>query len=124
AGQPVATRQTTAMARPDSHGRWTFTRPGTWQGGRNGLARPIMYGARNSRIANSVRELLAEGGIVDIDETVTSLDDARALAPGRRGLTPDSTRPGRSRRSPTRCSASPTRWALSRSIGTSPSSRA
>lgn len=86
AGQPVATRQTGAMARQGAGGRWTFTRPGTWQGGRHGLGRPVMYGARNSRVAGSVRELLDERGIIDVEEPVPSLADARDLAPGRRPL--------------------------------------
>jgi hypothetical protein len=87
AGQPVAARQTTAMVRRDPvTGQASFSRPTTWQGGRNGLGRPIMYGARNSRIATAVRELLDASGIVETDEAVTSLDDARSLALGTRPL--------------------------------------
>ena len=87
AGQPVASRQTAAMVRfnPVS-GAASFSRVTNWQGGRHGLDRPIMYGARNSRVANAVRELLDASGIVETDEVITSLDDARALAPGKRPL--------------------------------------
>src|SRR5438094_607521 len=87
AGQPVAARQTAAMVRIDpSTGAASFSHRTTWQGGRHGLGRPIMYGARNSRVANAVRELLDASGIVEIDDAVTSLDDARSLAPGKRPL--------------------------------------
>ncbi|MEW6472129.1 MAG: hypothetical protein AB1679_07655 [Actinomycetota bacterium] len=87
AGQPVATRQTTAIVTVDpTTGRASFSRPTAWQGGRHGLGRPIMYGARNTRIANAVRELLHSDGIVETDEAVASLDDARSLALGKRPL--------------------------------------
>ena len=86
AGQPVATKQLTAMARPGIDGRWEVGPAASWQGGRRGLGRPVMYGGRNSRMANAIRELLDATGIVEVDDTITSLDDARALAPGRKPL--------------------------------------
>ena len=83
----MAARQTAAMVRIDpSTGAASFSHRTAWQGGRHGLGRPIMYGARNSRVANAVRELLDASGIVEIDDAVTSLDDARSLAPGKRPL--------------------------------------
>lgn len=86
AGQPVATRQLTTMARPGTDGRWETGPAAAWQGGRRGTGRPIMYGARNSRMAGAIRELLDERGIREVEDTITSLDDARALAPGRKPL--------------------------------------
>jgi hypothetical protein len=87
ADEPVAIRQVTAMTTVDPvTNKASFSRPTTWQGGRKGLDRPIMYGGRNSRIANAVRELLDASGIVETDEVVTSRDDARALALGKRPL--------------------------------------
>lgn len=86
AGQPVATRQLTTMARSGTGGRWEVGPAAAWQGGRRGLSRPLMYGARNSRIAGAIRELLDERGIIEVDEPITSIDDARALAPGKKPL--------------------------------------
>src|SRR5690606_21934685 len=57
-----------------------------WQGGRRGSNRPVMYGGRNSRMAGAMREMLDAGAIVDVDEPIRSLDDARALALGRKPL--------------------------------------
>jgi hypothetical protein len=92
AGQPVATKQLTAMARPGVDGRWEVGPAASWQGGRRGLGRPVMYGARNSRMANAIRELLDANGIIEVDDTITSLDDARALAPGKKPLLVNLTR--------------------------------
>ncbi|GAA0637418.1 hypothetical protein GCM10009547_47300 [Sporichthya brevicatena] len=86
AGQPVATRQLTAMARPGIDGQWEIGPAAAWQGGRRGSNRPVMYGGRNSRMAGAMREMLDAGAIVDVDEPIRSLDDARALAPGRKPL--------------------------------------
>jgi len=92
AGQPVATKQLTTMARPGIGGRWSIGPVASWQGGRRGLGRPLMYGGRNSRMANAIRELLDERGIIDVDDNITSLDDARALAPGKKPLLVNLTR--------------------------------
>jgi len=92
AGQPVATKQLTAMARPGIDGRWEVGPAASWQGGRRGLGRPVMYGGRNSRMANAIRELLDERAIIEVDDAITSLDDARALAPGRKPLLVNLTR--------------------------------
>jgi hypothetical protein len=92
AGQPVATRQLTTMARHGIGGRWEVGPAAAWQGGRRGLGRPLMYGARNSRIAGAIRELLDERGIIEVDDAITSLDDARALAPGKKPLLVNLTR--------------------------------
>jgi hypothetical protein len=92
AGQPVATKQLTTMARPGVAGRWEMGPTASWQGGRRGLGRPVMYGGRNSRMANAIRELLDAGGIIEVDDAITSLDDARALAPGKKPLLVNLTR--------------------------------
>ncbi len=92
AGQPVATKQLTTMARPGIGGRWELGPTASWQGGRRGLGRPVMYGGRNSRMANAIRELIDERAIIEVDEAITSLDDARALAPGRKPLLVNLTR--------------------------------
>lgn len=92
AGQPVATKQLTAMARPGIDGRWQVGPAASWQGGRRGVGRPVMYGGRNSRMANAIRELLDTSGIVEVEDSITSLDDARALAPGRKPLLVNLTR--------------------------------
>jgi hypothetical protein len=84
---PIAYRQTASMAWKDrATGRYTHSRVGTWQGGRNGLTRPGMYGFRNSRTAMGIKELSNLDGIVERPEPVTSLDHARSLATGRRPL--------------------------------------
>jgi len=83
---PIANRQTCSMAWRDAGGRWTHSRVGAWQGGRNGHRRPGMYGFRNSRMAAGIRELMRLEAVVERHEPVTSLEHARSLATGRRPL--------------------------------------
>lgn len=93
---PIARRQLACMAyRSDDGDDFAFTKPGPWQGGRNGYDRPIMIGARNSRTVAGIRELIPDDSVVDVGELPTSFDEARDLATGATplivNLTTDST---------------------------------
>jgi hypothetical protein len=77
-------RQIAAMA-TQTDGVWRFTRPGVWQGGRN-PATPLVYGARNSRIASALVELAEPGAITRIEATAESAEHLRSFAVGLRPL--------------------------------------
>ena len=82
AGGLTANRQTAAMAYAGAGGAWQFTRPGAWQGGAAGSARPIVYGTRNSRITGAMWSLMTELGIRYVPEKAESADQLRAMAAG------------------------------------------
>ena len=84
---PIADhRQVACMAYLGEGGHWQFTHRGPWQGGRQGYSRPIMIGARNSRTVAGIRELIADGAVVDHPELPSGYDEARDLAPGSKPL--------------------------------------
>ena len=82
----ASTRQVASMAYTGKDGTWNFTRPGPWQNHRRRKNRPVMYGFRNSRMAVAVRDSIADGAVIQVDDTPTSLDEARELAVGDRPL--------------------------------------
>ncbi|EHB56186.1 hypothetical protein MycrhDRAFT_3380 [Mycolicibacterium rhodesiae JS60] len=85
-GRGVGTRNVLTMAKKGPSGTYEFARIAPWQGGRTGYPRPLFYGARNSRMQGAVYELMDRTGVIEVPEAVNSLDDAYALAPGKRPL--------------------------------------
>jgi hypothetical protein len=85
-GRGVGTRNLLTMAKKGPSGAYEFARIASWQGGRTGYSRPLYYGARNSRMQGAMYELMDRAGLIEVPEAVTSLDDAYALAPGKRPL--------------------------------------
>lgn len=83
---PASTRQQGAMATSDDDGNWSFSKKGTWQMHRGHSSRPVMYGFRNSRMAAAVREQIADGSVIYVQDAPSSLQAARELAPGRNPL--------------------------------------
>jgi hypothetical protein len=85
-GRGVGTRNLVGMAKRRPSGSYEFGRIITYQGGRTGYPRPLFYGARNSRMQGAMYELMDRGGLIEVPEAVNSLDEAFALAPGKRPL--------------------------------------
>lgn len=85
-GQPVAYRQTTAMAECAADGTVGFSKPATWHGGIGGTREPIVYGTRNSQVTKGMVDLMANLDIEFVDQRVESADHMRGLARGRRPL--------------------------------------
>jgi len=85
-GRGVGTRNVLTMAKKGPRGTYEFARIAPWQGGRTGYPRPLYYGARNSRMQGAMYELMDRTGLIEVPEAVNSLDDAYALAPGKRPL--------------------------------------
>jgi hypothetical protein len=85
-GRGVGTRNLATMAKKDASGAYQFGRVGPWQGGRTGYQRPLFYGARNSRMQGAIYELMDRTGLIEVADAVGSLDEAFALAPGKRPL--------------------------------------
>lgn len=85
-GRGVGTRQTLAMTKRGRGGTYEFSRVSPWQGGRGGTSRPLFYGARNSRMQGAMYELMDRDGLIEVPEAITTLEHARALAPGKRPL--------------------------------------
>lgn len=85
-GRGVGTRNLATMATKDASGAYQFSRVGPWQGGRTGYQRPLFYGARNSRMQGAIYELMDRTGLIEVPDAVSSLDQAFALAPGKRPL--------------------------------------
>lgn len=90
----TTTKLTINMASKDSSGLWRSSRNGPWIGGNSGLNRPLLYGARNSRVANSIRELSQLEAVQELDTEIESLEHARSLAPGKNPLVVNSTTNG------------------------------
>ena len=82
----VGTRSLLTMAKRGSSGRYEFGRIAAWQGGNVGHSRALFYGARNSRMQGAMTDLIEPSGLVHVPEAVTTLDEARALALGKRPL--------------------------------------
>ncbi|MDT5096217.1 MAG: hypothetical protein QOH60_5580 [Mycobacterium sp.] len=85
-GRGVGTRNVLTMSKKDPSGTYGFARIAPWQGGRTGYPRPLFYGARNSRMQGAMYELMDRTGLIEVPEAINSLDDAYALAPGKRPL--------------------------------------
>lgn len=85
-GRGVGTRNQVTMATKGSSGTYEFGRIASFQGGKKGFARPLFYGARNSRMQAAIHELMDRDGLIEVPETVGSLDEAYSLALGRRPL--------------------------------------
>lgn len=85
-GRGVGTRNVLTMAKKELSGTYEFARIAPWQGGRTGYPRPLYYGARNSRMQGAMYELMDRTGLIEVPEAVNSLDDAYAIAPGKRPL--------------------------------------
>jgi hypothetical protein len=85
-GRGVGTRNLVGMAAPCRSGAYEFGKIGAFQGRRQGYPRPLFYGARNSRMQAAMYELMDRDGVIESPDTVTSLDEARSLAPGERPL--------------------------------------
>ena len=85
-GRGVGTRNLVGMTKKGPSGSYEFGRIVGFQGGRTGYPRPLYYGARNSRMQGAMYELMDRGGVIETPEAVSSLDEAFALAPGRRPL--------------------------------------
>lgn len=77
---------TVNMGYQNSSGEWQNSRNAPWLGGQSGLDRPLLFGARNSRTSNAIRELSALDGLTEVDTEIESLEDARSLAPGKNPL--------------------------------------
>jgi len=85
-GRGIGTRNQVTMATKGPSGAYEFGRIASFQGGKKGFARPLFYGARNSRMQGAIYELMDRDGVIEAPEAVTSLDEAFSLAPGKRPL--------------------------------------
>jgi len=85
-GRGVGTRNLVGMAAKGRSGAYEFGKIGAFQGRRRGYPRALFYGARNSRMQGAMWELMERDGVIESPDTITSLDDAFALAPGQRPL--------------------------------------
>jgi hypothetical protein len=85
-GRGVGTRNLVGMTKKGRSGSYEFGRIIGFQGRRRGFPRPLYYGARNSRMQGAMYELMDRDGLIEAPEAVNSLDEAFALAPGRRPL--------------------------------------
>lgn len=85
-GRGVGTRNQVTMATKGPSGTYEFGPIASFQGGKKGLARPLFYGARNSRMQGAIYELMDRDGLIEVPASVTTLDEAFSLAPGKRPL--------------------------------------
>jgi len=85
-GRGVGTRNQVTMAAKGSSGTYEFGPIASFQGGKKGFARPLFYGARNSRMQAAIYELMDRDGVIEVPEPVSSLDQAFSLALGKRPL--------------------------------------
>lgn len=85
-GRGVGTRNQVTMATKGPSGSYEFGPIASFQGGKKGFDRPLFYGARNSRMQAAIYELMDRDGVIEVPETVSSLDQAFSLALGRRPL--------------------------------------
>jgi len=85
-GRGIGTRNQFTMATKGPSGAYEFGRIASFQGRKKGFARPLFYGARNSRMQGAIYELMDRDGVIEVPEAVTSLDEAFSLAPGKRPL--------------------------------------
>lgn len=84
-GRGIGTRNQVTMATKGPNG-YEFGPIASFQGGKKGFGRPLFYGARNSRMQGAIYEMMNRDGVVEVPSTVSSLDEAFSLAPGRRPL--------------------------------------
>lgn len=85
-GRGVGTRNLVAITRKGKSGAYEVGRIAAFQGHRRGYPRALFYGARNSRMQGAIHELMDREGVIEVAAPVNSLDEARALAPGKRPL--------------------------------------
>lgn len=86
AGKPASFRQTATMATPKGQSDYGFSQLGTWQGGATGLNRPLLYGARNTRVVAGMWELMQDLGIAHVADKAISAEHMRGMASGKRPL--------------------------------------
>lgn len=84
-GQPVTFRQTAAMFRREARG-WDHSQVGVWQSFAAGEERPVVFGARNSRVTAAISELMAGHGIEFILEQAHDANQLKAFAKGKTPL--------------------------------------
>ena len=85
-GRGVGSRLLVNMSKKGRSGAWEFGRTYPVMGGPRGYSRPLFYGVRNSRAQAALHELMDRTGVIEVPEAVSSLDEAHALAPGKRPL--------------------------------------
>jgi hypothetical protein len=85
-GRGVGTRLLSGMTKKRPSGVFEFGRTIPVMGGHAGAPRPLFYGVRNSRAQAAMHELMDRDGVIEVPEVPKSLDEAFALAPGKRPL--------------------------------------
>jgi hypothetical protein len=85
-GRGVGTRLLVNMSKNGPSGAFEFGRTYPVMGGYPGNSRPLFYGVRNSRVQAAMHEFMDRSGVIEVPEAVNSLDQAHALAPGKRPL--------------------------------------
>jgi hypothetical protein len=85
-GRGVGTQLLSAMVKKGASGAYEFGRTIPVMGGRAGAPHPLFYGSRNSRAQAAMHGLMDRTGLIEVPEPINSLDDAFALAPGKRPL--------------------------------------
>ncbi|WP_155948372.1 hypothetical protein [Mycobacterium sp. URHB0044] len=85
-GRGVGTRLLVNMSKKGRSGAFEFGRTFPVMGGYPGTSRPLFYGVRNSRVQAAMHEFMNRAGVIEVPEAINSLDEAHALAPGKRPL--------------------------------------
>jgi hypothetical protein len=85
-GRGVGTRLLVNMSKRGRSGAFEFGRTFPVMGGYSGNSRPLVYGVRNSRVQAAMHEFMDRAGVIEVPEAINSLDQAHALAPGKRPL--------------------------------------
>jgi hypothetical protein len=85
-GRGVGTRNFVGMAWKGGGGTYELGRVNAFQGKKQGFGRPLYYGARNSRMQGAMHELMALDGVIEVPTPVNTIEEAFALAPGKRPL--------------------------------------
>jgi hypothetical protein len=92
-GQPLTFRQTAAMYKPEAKG-WSHSQVGTWQSFAPGRERPVVIGARNSRVTAAITELMAPLGVEFVFEQARDATHLRSFARGDKPLIVNATTNG------------------------------
>jgi hypothetical protein len=85
-GRGVGTQLLSAMVKKGPSGAYEFGRTVPVMGGHAGAPHPLFYGSRNSRAQAALHGLMDRAGVIEVPEPINSLDEAFALAPGKRPL--------------------------------------
>jgi hypothetical protein len=85
-GRGVGTRLLVNMSKKGPSGAFELSRAYPTMGGYPGTPHPLFYGVRNSRAQAAMYELMDCSGLIEVPEPVNSLDEAYALAQGKRPL--------------------------------------